>query len=203
MTGSRSPIASSSGLEATIRTYRQEHRCNTLEQLRSFAHEPTLRSAVRRAGLAMRPDGKRYGHQRRLSRRVLSKMRARLLAVNFESCRSFHELYERVEEAIGSIHGVGDLAVYDTALRIGARLRLKPDRVYLHRGTRQGARALGLNWQAPFLDRRELPAELRKVPAWEVEDILCIFKDFFDGATRTVTGCPQLTHQRKRAGASC
>ena len=39
---------------------------------------------------------------------------------------------------------LGELTVYDVAHRIGAYLQLEPDVVYLHRGTRIGARYLGL-----------------------------------------------------------
>lgn len=188
---------------SVVRAYRQEHRWRGLDELRSFADETTLRSAIARAGAAKRSDGKRYGHQRRLPARVLSQMQDRLLRSNFKVCSSFHQLYERVDEAIGSIHGVGDLAVYDTALRIGAKLGLSPDRVYLHRGTRQGARALGLNWRAPYLERKDLPAPLRKVPPREVEDILCIFKSFFDRTVRSLAGCVGRGGKSKRRRDSC
>ena len=37
---------------------------------------------------------------------------------------------------------IGDLTVYDISTRIGAFLKLEPNRIYLHAGTRIGARAL-------------------------------------------------------------
>ena len=40
---------------------------------------------------------------------------------------------------------MGELVVYDTALRIGARFGLEPEKVYVHRGTREGVRKLGLD----------------------------------------------------------
>lgn len=79
--------------------------------------------------------------------------------------------------AIGVLHGIGELTVYDTALRIGAKLGLLPKKVYLHAGTRAGARALGLNWKATSLAVRELPSELLTLTPHEIEDCLCIFKD--------------------------
>jgi hypothetical protein len=200
--GNRKWAGNISDLEATIRMYREEYRFDTLKQLRSFAHEPTLQSAVKRASLAMRPDGKRYGHQRRLSRGVLTKMLGRLSPAKLKGSSSFHELHESVEEAIGRIRGVGKLTVYDTALRIGAKLRLKPDHVYLHSGTREGARALGLNWRAPFLHRRELPPTLRRIPAWEVEDLLCIFKDAFGRSNHLNQAC-DTRGTRKTRGRIC
>jgi hypothetical protein len=90
---------------------------------------------------------------------------------------SFDDLYRRVAVAIEPLDGIGELTVYDTALRIGAKLGHLPSKVYLHRGTRAGAKALGLNWKAKTLAVRELPAVLRVLPAHEIEDCLCIFKD--------------------------
>ncbi|MBI1997211.1 MAG: hypothetical protein HYW03_03845 [Deltaproteobacteria bacterium] len=69
--------------------------------------------------------------------------------------------------------------VYDTALRIGARLGLEPERVYIHSGTRVGARRLGLDWRAKWIEPKDLPKPLRSLPPWQVEDILCIYKDWF------------------------
>jgi hypothetical protein len=93
--------------------------------------------------------------------------------------RDFDSLFNMVRDAIGPIHGIGELTVYDTALRIGAKLGLPPERVYLHSGTRVGARALGLNWRTPHLELEDFPAELRTLKPHEIEDCLCIFKGRF------------------------
>lgn len=85
-------------------------------------------------------------------------------------------------EAIGSIRGVGELLVYDTALRIGAKLELMPDRVYLHSGTRRGARSLGLPFKMRLISIAELPVPLRSLKQHEVEDCLCIFKDLLQAS---------------------
>jgi hypothetical protein len=116
-------------LADVVRIYRREFEPRTDRELASFAEESTLASAVRRAGLAQTPDGKRYHHQRRLSRATLDTMATLLQRAPLSGCRSFHDLYERVAGAIGIVPGVGSLTVYDTALRIGARLRLSPDRI--------------------------------------------------------------------------
>ena len=81
-----------------------------------------------------------------------------------------------VDTTIGTIPGVGSLMVYDTALRIGARLGALPKRVYLHRGTRVGARALHLDYRQPTLEVSELPMALRELPPHEIEDLLCIYE---------------------------
>jgi hypothetical protein len=66
---------------------------------------------------------------------------------------------------IRPIPGIGELAVYDTALRIGARLGLEPAKVYLHAGTRAGAKALGLAYGGRTIELAELPADYGPLPA--------------------------------------
>jgi hypothetical protein len=62
------------------------------------------------------------------------------------------------------------------ALRIGARFGLEPKRVYVHAGTRDGARALGLDADRRTIEMAELPAPIRRLTAREAEDLLCIYK---------------------------
>ena len=166
-----------SGLAAIVRSYRIRCEARAQAELQTFTDEPTLFSAVQRASLAQDLKGKRYHHQRRLSPSTLQVVLATLRHAPLAACRSFHELHELVRREIGPLHGVGRLMIYDTALRIGAKLGLEPDRVYLHAGTRQGARNLGLDWRARFIEVNDLPAELRALPPQQVEDILCIYKD--------------------------
>ena len=61
------------------------------------------------------------------------------------------------------MRGVGRLLVYDTALRIAARRRLEPARVFIHAGTQVGARRLGLDARAESLAIEDLPAPLRRL----------------------------------------
>jgi len=62
-----------------------------------------------------------------------------------------------IDTALEPIPGLGELYVYDTTLRIGAKLNLFPDKVYLHAGTRLRERALGLR-TAATLKMFELPS---------------------------------------------
>jgi len=50
-----------------------------------------------------------------------------------------------VKEVTAEVPGFGKLAVYDVAMRIGIWRDIWPRYVYLHAGTRKGARALGLS----------------------------------------------------------
>ena len=89
---------------------------------------------------------------------------------------AFADLYELVDSLTGNIRGLGDLYVYDTALRIGARLRLEPEAVYVHAGTKRGANRLGLPAQHSTLPMQSLPSQLANLKPMEVEDLLCIYK---------------------------
>jgi hypothetical protein len=106
----------------------------------------------------------------------LAEANQRLQAAPIASCRSFDELHAVVEEWTRDVPKIGDLAVYDIAHRIGAYLGLEPTLVYLHCGTRVGARALGLSAR-DTLHPDALPREFRQLSPAEIEDCLCIYKD--------------------------
>ena len=165
-------------LETIVRAYKARFSGRSKEELSSFASESRI-DAIRRAGLAQRPDGKRYNHQRRIPADALQESAKYLMRGKLDRARTFDELHEMVERTIGSISGIGHLTVYDTALRIAASLSLAPTRVYLHTGTRAGARHLGLNWRADSLEMSAVPSAFRVLEPREVEDVLCIFEDKF------------------------
>jgi hypothetical protein len=95
------------------------------------------------------------------------------------ACENFEELHDVIVSAVRDIWNNAELYCYDTALRIGARINFRPDTIYLHRGTRQGARRLGLTARGLTLQMSELPKELRVLEPEEVEDVLCIYKHLF------------------------
>ncbi len=131
-----------------------------------------------KAGLAQMPDGKRWAHQRRIPESVLLRATRRLRRANLQQADSFDELLNSVKAALNRVRGIGELYEYDTALRISAYLKTLPQRVYLHAGTRVGARALGFAPKLPSLAPRSLPSPLRKLRSHEIEDVLCIYKDW-------------------------
>lgn len=164
-----------SRLATIVRHYIDRHRPQ--EELDYFRGLPDYATAVEKAGLAQRADGRIFDHQRRLGARKLRQVHRVLAEVpGLDRCRSFADLHARIQEAILHIPGVGELMAYDTALRIGAHLGLMPEAVYLHTGARVGAKALGLDHRAPSIPMRALPPELRRLAPHEVEDVLCIYK---------------------------
>ena len=165
-------------LKAVTRLYTREIRPRAQAELAWFGQQPTLESAIQYAALAINSKGRRYSHQRRLKKAALEKAQQALL-MNSEAiaqAKSFDDLFSLVGTILGPIGGIGELYVYDTSLRIGARLHLLPKKVYLHRGTRLGARALGFDGRAKALEVSEMPLELRQLEPHEIEDLLCIFK---------------------------
>ena len=163
-------------LRTIVRAYIARFRTRSAEELDSFKSEPNVASAIERAGLAKTPCGKRYNHQRRLPTALLRSAASELRRAGLGASVNFDDLHRRIQVAIGSLHGVGELMVYDTSLRIGAKIGYFPQRVYMHSGTRVGARALGLNWRADCLEISAFPQELRALEPHEIEDCLCIFK---------------------------
>jgi len=157
--------------------YVAENRPKAENERRWFRIQRKIHDAVRLAGLASGPNGKRFRHQYRIPRRVLEKA-SRALLRNLRRLGhspSFEYLLEQVQDIIARIPGIGPLTVYDTALRIGARLGLSPKQVYLHAGTLHGAAALGLEGNRTLVSLSDLPPPLDQLTAEEAEDVLCIY----------------------------
>lgn len=160
-----------------VRDYISRFRRSASVELRWFATRSDLETVVELASMCRTPDNKRHPHQRRLPQRALRAAHRRLAKCDLESCRSFDELHDLIDDEIGNLESIGELAVYDIACRIGAYLKLEPQRVYLHRGTRAGAQAIGLTGSQKTLELKDLPTAFRSLKAGEIEDCFCIYKD--------------------------
>lgn len=139
---------------------------------------PSLELAIHHAALAIDRRGKRFSHQCRIPIDALQRAKALLggEAARLGESRTFHELHAFLAKTLKSVRGLGELYVYDSGLRIGAFLGLAPSHVYLHAGTRTGARALGLDLSQGFLRVSELPKPIQELQPHEIEDFLCIYK---------------------------
>lgn len=164
-------------LSEIVAHYIRYHRRAAQSEIDFYANLQTLNDALERAGRAERPDGKRHDHQRRIGRKAIRRAGLAIKSANLRRCASFEDLHQRLDDTLGSKRGIGELMVYDTALRIGAKLGVSPAVVYLHRGTRDGARALGLAGGRKYVDVRDLPAPFARLSPREIEDCLCIYKD--------------------------
>jgi len=162
------------------RDYVREYRTRAERELAYFKLLRTDEKAISRAALCLLPSGKRHSHQRRIPKSVLAEAERRLVenTANLRRARSFDELQTLVAHLIGPIRGIGELSVYDISQRIGSRFDLEPERVYLHSGTRVGARALGFDGRRTSIEIAELPEGLtEELRPRELEDLLCIYKD--------------------------
>lgn len=163
-------------------------------QFLSFKNESCLKDAVSRAAMSEDENGKRNSHQRRIPKKCLEQARSSLMKSKgvFTRLNSFEKLFELVNSKIQPIHGIGDLAIYDIALRIGAHLELYPNKVYLQRGSLEGAKALGIVKQKRYISPNELPEELSLLEPFEIEDFLCIYKNRLSGESSNPNrGCCQ------------
>ena len=174
-TDKRRQEAATGSISGIVDAYLADHRDPARRELRYYARQRTLAQAIEKAALSKLPSGKRHPHQRRIARVTLAKV-ARLLArENFLSATNFDDLHALVNGTIGPIRGIGPLAVYDIAHRIGAYLDHAPEQIYFHRGALVGARALGL--RGNVVQMNDLPKAFRRLTPAEVEDCLCIYKD--------------------------
>lgn len=152
--------------------------------MRWFIVQSSLEDAVSVAALAQSPSGKRFSHQRRLPGSVLARARLELQRSieNIRPAATFDDLHAEVQNIVGGIPGIGELYVYDTAVRIGVKRQLSPKHVYIHAGVREGARMCGLDPTRTKIPMSDLPNALRTLEPNEVEDILCIYKHQIAGA---------------------
>jgi hypothetical protein len=176
-------------LTVIVEDYRARYGPRCDDEIAWLRTRPTLREAIRAAAMCERRDGKRLDHQRRIPYEVLSRSERVLQRMRREIRRSgsFERLHELVADAIGDIVGIGELTVYDVSVRVAAFLRLRPRYVYLHAGTRKGAKALGFTGREARLSRRDLPQPLQTLSAAALEDLLCIYKREL-GRLRSSTG---------------
>lgn len=172
----------SADLASLVRHYIKVHRPRSEYELEYFK-KMLFPSALEKASLAINAQGKRFSHQRRLTSESLNESKKRLskTTIQLKDCRTFAELYDLVEGILHEVYGVNELYYYDTALHLGASLGICPEVVYLHRGTRDGAKALGLDWRSKTLDPKIFPHPIRKLRPHEIEDFLCIYKGHLKG----------------------
>jgi hypothetical protein len=139
-----------------------------------------LETAIEKAALAIDQAGKRSSHHRRRTRNQLCLGKSALVAVlpKLRKCSDFHQLHDLVRSATKPIKGLGSLYAYDISYLIGARLGLSPKKVFLHAGTRKGARALGFSGGLLHLLPSQLPRQLQVLKAYEMEDFLCIYAPY-------------------------
>jgi len=163
-------------LAQVVSQYKRYYAKGGGRERKFYANQPDIDTAIKLAANARIASGKRHPHHYRRSAATLKRVHAKLKLYDLELCCDFDELHDAITEAIGDIHEVGPLLIYDTAQCIGWYLELEPERVYLHSGTRAGAYALGLGHGRDTIEVNELPKPFRRLTASQIEDCLCIYK---------------------------
>lgn len=163
-------------LVGIVAHYLQNVHASARARLAFYRDQPSLDILLAVVASWERHDGKIEPHQRRMARRAKEAAGERIRALELGHVTAFPVLFAAVERAIGSIPGVGELAVYDVALRIGAHLGHLPDRVYVQAGVRKAVRYLGLPATVRSLSPDVFPDPLRALEPWHLENLLCIYK---------------------------
>lgn len=164
-------------LKDIVADYIKNKRKVVEAERRFYAEKTSFQEVVSLAAKAKGPCNGIHPHQRRVGAKRLSEFAKSLLEAlpDLKKLKSFEELYNAVEAR--KIEGVGELTVYDTALRIGWYLKIEPEKVYLHCGAKKGAKNLGVGEGEKTISADKFPSDFHKFKPYEIEDCLCIYKD--------------------------
>ena len=150
----------------------------------------------------------RGGHQYRMQERDIYEAAEELQKNNIAigKYKDFEDLYDNVKKVISPCHGIAELTVYDTALRLGYHLGVLPNaKVYLTSGGLEGYKRMTNKFYAGgilVIDRTTIVStfpELSSLTAYEIEDFFCVCKDFFEKANNTGGG----VNSRIKPAAKC
>jgi len=145
-----------------------------------------LNEAIKRAALGQNHKNVMDEHQWHIGYTTAKIALEELMKYHrmLRSTKHFSELFKITEKVRAKTYGIGDLWSYDTALRIGFKLKIYPDKVYLQRGAREGARKLFNRKRilGRALDKSvftENFQELEELQCYEIENFLCCYKSKF------------------------
>lgn len=146
----------------------------------------TLQEQIETAALSKNNEGIMHGHQRRVGEKRLKKYAQALLSDETvdrvkKAIKSgvFHNVYLILKYETRNHYMVSSLTAYDVAQRICSVYGIEPEFIYLHTGTTEGAKNLGINTRGKeYFELKELPVWLSSSlgPA-DIENFLCIYKD--------------------------
>jgi len=164
-----------------IRHYRESDERDPDSWVLFCKKQKTLYEAIYVASMAINHLGNRHPHQFRLMKSDLRNFENSLAKQEklIGTIKSFEDLFQIVKCA--KVHGIGELAIYDTAHRLGAFLNIFPEKIYLHSGTLVGATKLIGKINSRVITKQDLPEPFKSsdLTCMELEDILCIYKRRF------------------------
>jgi len=141
--------------------------------------QKNLKDAIILACRSLDEFGKKSNHQKRIAKIILDNFSVILISniENIENSKNFEELINLISAK--RIHGIGALAVYDIALRIGFYLKIYPELIYLHAGSKTGAvKLIGKKINNRFITKEILTntcQDLEQFTCANLEVFLCIY----------------------------
>jgi len=144
------------------------------------AEQNNIENAIKIAVMSKDKYGKLHSHQKRIYKYVYNNFLKNLLFVRDEimKAKNFDILIDIIYNNKPS--GAGELFCYDVALRIGYKLNLLPEKVYIHAGTKIGLRKLyGRNIYEKTILKNNLPEPFNscELTPDQLEDFFCIYKN--------------------------
>ena len=178
---SKPPSSGKKTLSELVGEYLQDWGDCYQNEAKWWGDKETLdwKSAQKRVWESRWADGKMHVHQRRVGSEKLKEGLRIALIDNIQSDRfeTFEQLYGWVESVAHQVDGLGELVTYDVALRLGMWLNLEPAVVYLHGGTREGAKKFNVDVKEKTATLSTFPPEIQNLGATHAENFLCIYKE--------------------------
>jgi hypothetical protein len=124
-------------------------------------------------------NNKKHSHQKRIKSNILEDfgIKVTLIIKEIENVKTFDNLLNLINNI--SLNGIGPLAKYDIALRIGFYKKIYPSKIYLHAGTKKGTEILlRKKIKDKYISKETLTKiypNLEKLTCAELEVYLCVF----------------------------
>lgn len=170
-------------LEDLIEAYQADYEDDRVKGDRWWAQAPSPEEALVRAFYDWEegsgpPRRILNSHQFRIGYSTVAKaaiaaarhMPRLMAAEDFDQLLAAFQTIWTIEEVFSD----ATLLTYDVAERFGRYRNIHPAKVYLHAGAEAGARALGVQGQAP--EAQAFGPVLGRLPPSEIENFLCICK---------------------------
>ena len=172
-----------------IMEYKKERNdhCSADRVVKYVLKQKNIEEAINTAVISRDENGKKHSHQRRLQNNCLEDYSQKLLKIKnqISQVKSFNSLYMLLEQ--NRIHGVGELLIYDVSVRIGEYLKIYPETIYIHAGTRIGLKnLLKRRIYEQTINKQNLPEPFRScdLTPGQLEDFFCIYKDIFSNSIK-------------------
>ena len=171
-------------LEEHIIDYKSKYSEVIAEEIKEFKSMPSITDAIEKAASMIMGNGKRHPHHCLKSKNTLETAENTLLNKQsvISKANNFDDLHEIIINMFNGTEGIGPLYCYDTAFLIGAHLGKLPEKIYLHAGTKKGAKNMGIDvLNKKYIEMKDLPCceifERKCLKPYEIEDFLCIYKE--------------------------